>query len=126
METYITGLQHIGIPTKDLSGSLKFYEGLGFKEFYRTVNDGVEVSYLELKGAVIEIYTSDAANPVTGAIDHITLDVTDIEAVYELAKENGYVIVDGGGINDLPFFNGIRYIMLEGVNKERIELTQKL
>jgi catechol 2,3-dioxygenase-like lactoylglutathione lyase family enzyme len=128
MENYITGLQHIGVPAGDIDASIAFYESLGFKIIYETkLNDVARVVYLEMKGIVIETYESDEPAGVTGAIDHITLDVTDIDAVYELAKKNGYTITDGGGINFLPFWdNGIKYIMLEGPSKERVELTQIL
>ena len=119
MENYITGIQHIGIPAKDIEASVAFYESLGFKIIYETLLNGTaRVVYLEMKGLVIETYETDAPAGMTGAIDHITLDVTDIEAVYALAKEKGYTITDGGGINFLPFWdNGIKYIMLEGPGK---------
>ena len=127
MENYITGLQHIGIPTGDIEATIAFYESLGFKKTYETRNENVRVVFLELKGVVIETYESEAPVGKTGAIDHITLDVTDIDAVFELAKQKGYTLTEGGGINFLPFWdNGIKYIMLEGPNKERVELTQIL
>ena len=127
MENYITGIQHIGIPTGDIEATIAFYESLGFKNIYETMNDKTRVVFLELKGLVIETYESDAPAGETGAIDHITLDVTDIDAVFELAKEKGYTLTEGGGINFLPFWDkGIKYIMLEGPNKERVELTQIL
>lgn len=128
MENYITGLQHIGVPTKDIEASIAFYESLGFKTIYETVLDGAtRFAYLELKGLVIETFETDAPADATGAIDHITLDVTDIDAIYALAKEKGYTITDGGGINSLPLWdNGIKYIMLEGPSRERVELTQIL
>ena len=37
MKNYVTGLQHIGIPTNDIKKSLEFYEKLGFT---RLPNDG--------------------------------------------------------------------------------------
>lgn len=128
MEDYITGIQHIGVPTGDIEASIAFYESFGFKIIYETtLNDEARVVYLEMKGLVIETYETGTPAGATGAIDHITLDVTDIDAVFELAKEKGYTITDGGGINFLPFWdNGIKYIMLEGPNKERVELTQIL
>ena len=27
---YITGMQHIGLPTRDMQATLAFYQGLGF------------------------------------------------------------------------------------------------
>jgi len=127
MENYITSIQHIGVPTGDIEASIAFYESLGFKIIYETKLGDARVVYMDLKGIVIETYETDEPAGMTGSINHITLDVTDIDAVFELAKEKGYTITDGGGINFLPFWdNGIKYIMLEGPNKERVELTQIL
>jgi len=127
IDNYITGLQHVGVPSGDIEATVKFYESLGFKNVNDFINDGIRVVFLELKNIVIETYEVDEPAGVAGAINHITLDVTDIDAVYELAKEKGYTITEGGGVNFLPFWdNGIKYIMLEGPNKERVELNQIL
>jgi len=124
---FITGLQHIGIPTGDINASVAFYESLGFKIVHETSLDGAKVIYLEQKSLIIEIYETDNPALSAGAVDHIAIDVSDIDAVFEVAKEEGYTITDGGGINFLPFWdNGIKYIMLEGPSKERVELIQIL
>ena len=124
---FITGLQHIGIPAGDINASVSFYESLGFKIVHETRLDSAKVIYLEQKGLIIELYETDNPALAAGAIDHIAINVSDIEAVFELAKEKGYIITDGGGINFLPFWdNGIKYIMLEGPSKERVELIQIL
>lgn len=33
-----TGIQHIGIPTKDMDATIRFYESLGFERLYETRN----------------------------------------------------------------------------------------
>ena len=38
MKNYVTGLQHIGIPTNDIKKSLEFYEKLGFENIYQVKN----------------------------------------------------------------------------------------
>jgi len=127
MEKYITGLQHIGIPTGDIEASIAFYESLGFKIFYETVDNGMRVVYLEQQGLLIETYETAEPAGLSGAINHIAINVSDIDAAFEIAKENGYTITDGGGINLLHFWeNGMKYFMLEGPSKERVELMQKL
>ena len=32
----ITGLQHIGMPVKNIDNTIRFYEGLGFSVIHRT------------------------------------------------------------------------------------------
>jgi hypothetical protein len=72
---------------------------------------------------VVETYNGETA-AVTGAIDHVTIDVTDIKAVFEHAKAHGYKLIDED-IVSLDFFdNGVKYFMIEGPNRERIEFNQ--
>lgn len=120
---YIRGLQHIGIPTRDVEKTISFYEGLGFHTTYRLHNEEHNVAFLENQGMVVETYLGDMAGR-TGAIDHITLDVTDIQKVFDWVKENGYTLLDPEIIT-LPFFDkGCSYFMIEGPNKERVEFNQ--
>ncbi len=36
---YVTGIQHIGIPTNDLEATKAFYTDLGFELVYETINE---------------------------------------------------------------------------------------
>ena len=121
---YITGLQHIGIPTGDFDGTVNFYKGLGFKNVMQTKNGSDDVAFLEFGNLVIETYTGDAAG-TTGAIAHIALNVTDVDAVFKEAKAGGYKMLDSE-VNYLKFWDGVRYFTIEGVNGERVEFNQKL
>ena len=128
MEDYTTGIHHVGIPTGDIDASVAFYESLGFKIVHETtLNEKARVVYLEKNGHIIETYESESPAGATGAIDHVTVGVTDIEAAFEIAKQNGYTITTGDEIIFLPFWDkGIRLIMLEGPSKELVELMQRL
>lgn len=125
---YVKGLQHIGLPTNDLKATVDFYEGLGFSAALRTVNpeNGEAVVFLRLGDIVIEAYENGKAALRSGAIDHIALDVTDIEAVYDEIVKNGYTLLDEG-IRHLPFWdNGVRFINIQGPNRETVEFSQML
>ena len=120
---YLTGLQHIGIPTRDVAATAAFYQGLGFRITWQT-EEG-DVAFLRLGDLVVETYLGDT-NPRTGAIDHLTVNVTDIGKVFEAAKAVGYKLIDPEVIT-LPFFEkGCSYFMIEGPNKERVEFNQIL
>ena len=122
-QKYLTGLQHIGIPTRDVNKTVAFYESLGFKLTYRLSNEQYDVAFLNNQGMVIETYGGEVAE-VAGAIDHIAINVTDIEAVFQHVKDSGYTLIDQE-IVSLPFFDkGCRYFMIEGPNKERVEFSQ--
>lgn len=125
---HITGLQHIGLPTNDLEGTVAFYETLGFQVVFRTVNEAVNerVAFLRMGNVTIETYENRQAVLANGAWDHMALNVTDIEAVFEAAKEKGFCMLDSE-IQFLPFWeNGVRFFTVVGPNKEKVEFSQYL
>ena len=92
----LTGVQHIGVPTNDLEKTVAFYETIGFQPVLETVNEAANerVTFLQLKNLVIETYENHAAVGEPGAIDHIALDTTDVEAAFAAAKEAGLTMLD--------------------------------
>ena len=125
---FAKGLQHIGLPANHMDDTIAFYEGLGFTKKYETVNEqaGERVAFLELKGLMIEAYENGRAALQSGAIDHIAIDVENVEAAYRLAQEQGYEIVSNG-IEALPFWEkGVRFFLILGPNQERIEFNEIL
>ena len=82
----IRGMQHIGLPTNDMKATIAFYESLGFEIATRHINNGEDVVFLTLGNVCIETYENGQAVGIHGAIDHICLDVDDIEKTWEEAK----------------------------------------
>ena len=125
-KNYATGLQHIGIPTSDMEATITFYEKLGFETAYETINQGDRVVFLKLDHLVIEAYESSDIKMTTGAIDHIAIDVKDIEAVWNCINGSDLNSTEDT-IHFLPFWeNGVRYFTIEGPNHEKIEFSQYL
>jgi len=125
LNTYITGVQHIGIPTNDMKKTIEFYKELGFLVINQTMNGEEKVVFLQNQNLVIEAYQNNTALMKTGSINHICLDVTNIDVVYNLLKEKQNVV--SNEIEFLPFWeNGIKYFIIEGPNKEKIEFCQRL
>lgn len=125
---FALGLQHVGLPTNDLKATIAFYESLGFETVYQVRNEAAEedVAFLRLKNLTIEAYENGRAAMQSGAIDHIAIDVDDVEAAYRLAQEQGYQIVSNG-VEFLPFWqNGVKFFILLGPNQERVEFNQYL
>lgn len=123
-----TGLQHIGIPTNDIGATTAFYEKLGFSIALRTVNEEAneQVAFLQLGDLMIETYENRQAVMESGAIDHIAIDVKDIEAALEFINSNGLNSLNDT-IHYLPFWeNGVKFFKIEGPNKETIEFSQIL
>ena len=125
---FALGLQHVGLPTNDLKATIAFYESLGFETVYQVKNEaaGEDAAFLRLKNLTIEAYENGQAAMQSGAIDHIAIDVDDVEAAYRLAQEQGYQIVSNG-VEFLPFWqNGVKFFILLGPNQERVEFNQYL
>ena len=118
----VMGYDHIGVPTKDMEASTRFYETLGFKMAYETENDGI-VRFFCLKDIMVEVYEKDQTAGARGAIDHLALKVDDIEETVSQVRKLGLNIVEGP--NFLPFWeHGVKYVSIEGPNKEIVEFIQ--
>ena len=118
----VTGIQHLGLPTEDLQKTVDFYLGLGFE----TIWNSETVYFLQLGTLVIETYQVDEAAKKAGAIDHVALNVKDVEAAWRDAQACGYETEDTE-INFLPFFEkGVRFFTIIGPNREKVEFNQFL
>ena len=128
LQTYTTGIQHIGIPTNDIEKTIEFYKKLGFETALQTINEeaGEKDAFLKLKTLVIETYENKKAKLTNGAIDHVAINVKNIEEVYHYIEEN-QMNTTNDEIHFLPFWeNGVRFFTIEGPNKEKVEFSQYL
>ena len=128
LQTYTTGIQHIGIPTNDIEKTIEFYKNLGFEIAFQAINEEADekVAFLKLKTLVIETYENKQAKLTNGAIDHVAIDVKDIEEVYQYIEEK-QMNTTKDEIHFLPFWeNGVRFFTIEGPNKEKVEFSQYL
>lgn len=126
IKDFCTGIQHIGIPTNDIEETIRFYEQLGFQVAFLTKNGDETVAFLRLHNLIIETYENKLAVMQAGAIDHLSLDVKDIDSLFELIKQKGFSLLDEH-VNGLPFWeNGVRFFTISGPNKEKIEFCEKL
>ena len=126
LKNYSTGVQHIGIPTNDIDKTVEFYHKLGFETAFETVNKEADekVVFLKLGTLVVETYENHAAVLRAGAIDHVALDVKDIEEIYQYINEAGLNTTQDS-IHFLPFREiGVKFITFEGPHKEKDEISQ--
>lgn len=122
----VTGLQHIGLPTNDMAATVAFYQSLGFTLAHQADNDGEKVCFLHLAGVCIEAYENGMAVGQAGAIDHIALDVDDIQAAWEAVRAAGYQPRETA-IRTLPFWErGVSFFNIQGPNGETVEFGQIL
>ena len=124
---YCDGIQHVGIPTDHLENTIHFYEDLGFQVILRTCvpEKNQHVAFLKLGNLVIETY-KDPVALCDGAINHIALNCLDIEKAYAATLNQKHLVLSNG-IEALDFWErGVRFFIIQGPNKERIEFCQKL
>jgi len=123
---HVTGVQHVGVPTNHLETTIRFYESLGFTVRLRTGTAQEPVAFLELENLTIETYQNGKAAGQPGAIDHIALDVDDIDAAYAEVRALGYAALEGA-VQSLPFWkHGVKFFTIAGPNAEKVEFSQKL
>lgn len=123
---YMTGIQHLGLPVKDMDATLEFYEKLGFEIIYSTVYEGIRVNFLRFNNLVVEAYEQEETVMCYGALDHVAIDVSDVEKVYEIICDMGMNNMNDE-IHYLPYWaNGFKYFKIEGPDKECIEFGQIL
>ena len=108
----VTGVQHVGIPTTDLEGTIAYYERLGFECLGIYPNGEDRCTFLRLNNLTLEVWTM---NPTP----------MDIEASFAEAQKLGLNFVEGS-IQHIDTFwsNGIRYFNVLGPNHEVIEFCQ--
>ena len=113
---------------RDSDKTGEFYHKLGFETAFETVNEEAneKVVFLKLGTLVVETYENHAAKMEHGAIDHVALDVRDIEEIFQYINEAGLNSTQDT-IHFLPFWeNGVKFFTIEGPNKEKVEFSQYL
>ncbi len=133
----LQGLQHLGLPVTSLERSKAFYAQLGFTEVMRMdiqpKSDTVRVAMMEQGKFTIELYElgleerGEIATRSDGHIDHVALNVLDIEQAYAEIKAAGIEILEDNAPVYLPFWkNGVRYFTVRGPDGEKVEFNQIL
>jgi lactoylglutathione lyase len=133
----LQGLQHVGIPVTDLERSKAFYAQLGFVEIMRTdlpgAAEAIQVAMMQHGKLIFALYQLDReerqeiSKRTDGHIDHLALDVTDIEQAYREICAAGLEVLEDAAPVYLPFWDqGVRYFTIRGPDGEKIEFNQRL
>ncbi len=128
LKKYSDGIQHVGLPVSDIDKTIEFYTALGFEPALLTENKAANerVAFLQLGNLIIEAYGNKVTEKKSGAIDHIALDVKNIDELYEEICKEGHRIVEDK-VMSLPFWeNGVKFFTILGPDNEKIEFCEKL
>lgn len=131
----LKGWSHLGIPVTDIDKSKSFYKDLGFKEVMNTEvkkEDGIiKAAFMDLNGFQIELYQlfgeelEEIKTRVDGYIDHIALDVLNIDKAFQELKESNFDIEESTpDFIDFGDFE-VRFFKVKGPNNEKIEFNQR-
>lgn len=136
LEGNIRGLQHLGLPVTDLERSKAFYGQFGFKVVMTAElpsgDDAIRVAMMAIDGPVIELYqlVGDERAAIgrrgDGHIDHVALDVADIDRAFEEVRAAGLETLEDAPVY-LPFWDkGVKYFNVRGPDGEKVEFNQVL
>jgi catechol 2,3-dioxygenase-like lactoylglutathione lyase family enzyme len=137
LKANLQGAQHLGLPVTDLERSKAFYLNLGFTQTMRTdlpgQNEAIQVAMLQKDDLTIELYQlagqerKEIAARQDGHIDHIALNVLDVEKAYAEIKAAGLEILEENAPVFLPFWtHGVKFFTVRGPDGEKIEFNQIL
>ena len=83
-------------------------------------------NFLKLGNLLIEVIPTEEPAMRDGAVDHLCLDVKQIDALYEQLKQAGYTMLSDS-VNQIDFWdNGAKYFFIQGPNDEKIEFCEIL
>ncbi len=134
--TNLGGWAHLGIPVVDIRKSKKFYQQFGFEVLMDAdvpIGDrAIKISIVEKGGLFLEFYQlleedlPGIRNRKDGHIDHVALNVKDIDKAFAELKAAGFILLEAGPVQLPGWENGVKYISFRGPNNEKIELNQRL
>ena len=84
----ITGIQHVGIPSKDLAATITLYQSLGFDKIGPLPSDNGRKNcvFLKLGNLTIETWDNEPVPLTAGAINHISINTTNINKTFADAR----------------------------------------
>jgi len=122
-EYLMKGLCHIGIMTDNAEASVRWYcDKLGFRPWYAGKMGPMTLTFVEGYGMVVEFVAAGRFEGM-GAVDHIALEVINIEAAVADLRAKGVDIPDPGCAPDF-FPSGMKNVFFKGPNGEKLEFVE--
>jgi len=118
----LLGLAHIGVFVRDMDASIDFYKRLGFTlDNAKETNTGVKISFLSAGSCVLELIGRNVEPYRTaGIVDHIAIQVDDMEAAIAKANANG-IEIDASKVGNVAFLGNVSNVFFTGPDGERLE-----
>ena len=131
MREHVKCLHHVGIPTRDMDATIRFYTDLGaeiyFQKMDQEAGEPIRVVIFDFYGIKVEAYERRVTAGQPGAIDHIAFQVTGIEELYRKVRESGYTLMKdcAGNVQPTTYWpQDIRWFIVIGPNGEKVEFSE--
>jgi methylmalonyl-CoA epimerase len=135
MQQKFSKLHHVGIVVQDIEASAAWYvEHLGFERLYAYGWPGVKVAFIGHGNLKIELFQNEQATPMSaerqtaqtnlkiGGINHLAVEVENIDAAVEELKAKGVEIVSPP--KEVPNGGGDRFAFIHDNEQMLVELFQ--
>jgi lactoylglutathione lyase len=120
----VVGLHHAGVYVASLERSLAFYgEVFGLTVAERFEFGGESLAFLRAGAGFVELIESTVpGSRSTGVIDHVALEVDNLDELVLLLRQHGVTLLDPAPL-PVPRLSA-RILFCEGPDRERIELLE--
>ena len=119
----VRGLHHAGLYVSNLERSMAFYHDVfGLEVAERLSFGGEKIAFLGVGSSRLELIEADASIRPTGVVDHIALEVADLDSLVQRLREHGVTLLDQTPIA-VPELDA-RILFCLGPDAERIELFE--
>ena len=131
----LSGWNHLGVPVSDIERSKNFYQQFGFIEvMYAEIpenGEAIKASMIKKEDFIIELYRlvgeklAEIRSRKDGHIDHIALNVVDVEKAYAELQAAGMDIIEESPVFLGSFWDkGCKYFNVRGPDGEKLEFNQ--
>ena len=123
-EGRLLGLAHIGVMCADIDASQDFYMNtLGFElQNVQLMGNGGKLVFLNVGTCQIELVSRPGmAQPEAGPVDHICIEVEDIDPLVKRLKAKGVKFETETWNEAKNLLGGVRNVFFRGPNNERFE-----
>jgi catechol 2,3-dioxygenase-like lactoylglutathione lyase family enzyme len=119
----VIGLHHAGVHVTSLERSIAFYQAVFGLRLVAQLSLGTEqLAFLGAGRTRVELIADGAADRQTGVVDHLALEVDDLDGWVPRLRERGVRLLDEAPV-EVPAL-GARILFCLGPDGERIELFE--
>lgn len=129
--------QHLGIFVTNLERSRKFYEQFGFEQILKYEGpmepEPVKLCFLRFNHLTLELVElpgdlkKEVAARSDGHIDHIALNVRDVDKAYKELTAAGFKALEENAPVFMPLWEkGTKFFTVRGPDGEKVEFSQIL